>query len=142
MAAFGEHAADEQAAVAVGGVFLSAEQGYAEALHAGLEPGDCCLEAGVVAEAAVEHAARGVVVGRIGGTAAQLLAKKKVVNLRLLQRLLHEFPVELRNIFRVGRTARIDHNLDLVLANKGKPCFEVVVRVAESEETAHARALG
>ena len=35
VAALGEHAADEQAAMAVGGVFLAANQRHAEALHAG-----------------------------------------------------------------------------------------------------------
>jgi len=57
MAALAEDAADEQAAMAVGGIFLAAEQGHMEALHARFKAGDGGFEAGVLAEAAVEHAA-------------------------------------------------------------------------------------
>jgi len=142
VAAFGEDAADEQAAMAVSGVFLAAEQGYAEALHPGLKAGDCCLEAGVVAEAAVKDAAGGVVIGGISGATAQLRAEKEVANPGLFQGALDEFLVELRNVLGVGRAARIHHHLNAVLADKGKPGFDGVVGVAEGEKIAHARALG
>jgi hypothetical protein len=53
VAALDEYATDEQAAMAVGGVFLAANQRDAEALHAALKPRDGRLEAGVVAQPAV-----------------------------------------------------------------------------------------
>jgi hypothetical protein len=141
VAALGENAADEQAAMAVGWVFLAAKQGYTEAFHAGLKAADGRLEAGVVAEPAVKNTAFGIVISGIGGAATQLLAKEEVTDSRLLQRALHEFLVELRDVLRVGRAARIDHHLNPVLADEGEPCFEVVVGVTEGEETAHAQAL-
>jgi hypothetical protein len=98
MAALCEHAADEQAAVAMSGILLAANQGHAEALHAGLQTGDGCLKMGVLAKPAIEDAAFGVVVGRVGWATAQLRAKKEIAYPRFLQRTLHEFPVELRNV--------------------------------------------
>jgi hypothetical protein len=141
VAALNEHAADKQAAVTMGGVFLAAKQGHAKALHAGFKAGDGCPEASVVAEAAIEDAARGVVIGRIGGTATEFSAEKEVANSRFLQGPLDGFLVKLRNVLGVRVAARIHNHLDLVLSNKRKPGFEVVVGVAESEETAHLRAL-
>jgi hypothetical protein len=141
VAALGEHAADEQAAMAVGGVFLAADQGHAEALHASLKPRNGCLKEGVVAEPAVKDAAFGVVVGRIRWASTQLSAEKEVTYSRFLQRALHKFLVELRDVLRVGRAARIDYDFNAVLAKKGKPDWEVVVGVADGEETAHAQAL-
>jgi hypothetical protein len=98
VAVFGEDAADEQAAMAVSGVFLAADQSDAKALHAGFEARDGGLEAGIVAEAAVEHSAFGVVIGGIGGTAAQLLAEEKIADVRLFKGALHQLPVKLRNV--------------------------------------------
>ncbi len=38
MAALGKYSADQQAAMAMGGIFLSANQSYAETFQAGLKP--------------------------------------------------------------------------------------------------------
>jgi len=141
VATLSEDAANEQAAMAVGGVLLSADQGHAEALHAGLKARDGCLKEGVVAEPAVKDAAFGIVVGRIRWASAQLHAEKKIADPRFLQGTLHELLVELRNVLRIGRAARIDYHLYAMLAQKGKPDREVVVGVADGEETAHAQAL-
>jgi hypothetical protein len=70
VAVLGEYAANEQAAMAVGWVFLSAKQGYAEAFHAGLKPGDGSLKASVVAEPAIKNAAFRVVIRWVGRAAA------------------------------------------------------------------------
>src|ERR1019366_6562118 len=56
----------------------------------------------------------------------------------LFQRALHKFFVELWYVFRVGGAARIDYDLDPMLANQGKPHLDFVVGVAEGEEAAHA----
>ena len=141
VAALGEHAADEQAAMAVGGVFLAANQGHAEALHAGFKARDGRLEAGVVAQTAIKNAAFGVVVGRIRRTPAQFCAEKQIADSRFLQRTLHQLLVELRDVFRVGRAARIHHHLDSRAGEKSKPRLEIVVGMAESEKAAHARTL-
>jgi len=98
VAALGEHAADEQAAVTVGGIFLAAEQGHAEALHAGFKPLDRCQKTSVAAQPAVENAAFGVVISRIVRPSAQFFAKIKVADSCLLQGTLYEFLVELRDI--------------------------------------------
>jgi hypothetical protein len=141
VAALGEHASDEQAAMAVGGVFLAANQGHAEALHAGFKARDGRLKEGVVAEPAVKDSAFGVVVGGIGRASTQFRAKEKVTDSRFLQGTLHELLVELRNVLRVGRTARIDYHINAVPAEEGKPSREIMVGVAECKETAHAQAL-
>jgi len=141
VAALGEHAANEQAAMAVGGVFLAADQGHAEARHAGLKPRNGCLKESVVAEPAVKYAAFGVVVGRIRWASTQLRAEKEIADSRFIQGALHKFLVELRDVLRVGRAARIDYHFNAVLAQKGKPCREVMIGVADGEETAHAQAL-
>ena len=70
MTALGEHAAYEQAPMAVGGVFLAADQGYTEPLHAGFQALDGCLEPGIVAEPTVKHVARRIVIIRIRRPAA------------------------------------------------------------------------
>jgi hypothetical protein len=116
VAALREHAADEQAAMAVSRVLLAANQGHAESLHAGFKPCDPRLEAGVVAQTAIKNAAFGVVVGRIGRPSAEFRPEKEIPDSGFLQRSLHQFLIELRDVLRVGRTARIDHYLNLVLA--------------------------
>jgi hypothetical protein len=141
VAALGEYATDEQAAVAVGGVFLSAEKSDAESFHAGFKPCNRSLEAVIVAEAAVENMALGVVIGRVLRAAAQLRTKKKISKPGLLQRTLNKIPVKLRYVFGVGRTARIDHNLDGMPTQEFKPRLNGMVGVADGEETAHAPAL-
>jgi len=141
VAALGEYAANEQAAMAVGGVFLAANQGHAEALHASLKSRNGCLKKSVVAEPAVKDAAFGVVVGGIGRTSAQLRAEKEIADSSFLQKTLHEFLVKLRNILRVWRAARIDYHINAVPAEEGKPHINGVVGVAECKEIAHAQAL-
>jgi len=101
VAALSEDAADEQAAMAVCGVFLAAEQGDAEALNAGLKTYDGRLEAGIVAKPAIKDAAFGVVISRIGWAATQLRAEVEIADSRVLQGTLYEFLVELRNVLRV-----------------------------------------
>jgi hypothetical protein len=141
VAALSEDAANEQAAMAVGGVFFAADQGHAEAFHAALKPRNGCLKEGVVAEPAVKDAAFGVVVGRIRWASTQLRAEKEIANPRFLQGALHELLVKLRDVLRVGRAARIDYYFNVMLAQKSKPDREVVVGVADGEEAAHAQAL-
>jgi hypothetical protein len=63
------------------------------------------------------------------------------VKSRLFQRAPHEFLVELRDVLRVRRAARIDDHLDFVLAEESKPRIEIVIGVADGEEAAHAEAL-
>ena len=48
VAALGEYASDEQPPMAVGGVFLAANQSYLGATDVCLKPGDGCLEAGIL----------------------------------------------------------------------------------------------
>jgi hypothetical protein len=67
---FYEDAADEQAAMAVGRVFFSANQDHTEGSNTGLKAGDGCLEMFVVAESAIEDSAFGVVVIRVRRAAA------------------------------------------------------------------------
>ena len=141
VAALNEYAANEQAAMAVGGIFLAANQGHAVALHAAFQPRDPRLEAGIVAQTAIEDAALGVVVAGIGRTATQFCAEEEIADSRLLQRALHQLLVELRDVLRVGRASRIDHHFDRVPAEQGKPRRKIVVGVADGEETAHAQAL-
>jgi hypothetical protein len=138
VAVLAKDAADEQAAMAVCRVFLATNQGDAEALHAGFEASNSSPEADVVAQAAIENAALGVIVGGIGRPATQLRAEKEIADSRLFQGTLHEFLVELRDILRVGGAARIDHHFNAVLEEKGQPSLDGVVGVTDGEETAHA----
>ena len=139
--ALGKHAPHEQASMAVGGVFLSAQQSHAEALHAGLESRNPGLELAVIAEPPINDTARGVVVSRVRRTSAKLRTKEEIADSSLFEGPLNEFLVELQNILRVGRTAYIHHHFYSVLADQGEPRLNIVVGVAESEETAHAPAL-
>jgi len=136
-----ENATNEQAAMAVSRVFLPANQSHSKALQAGLKPRNGRLEAGIVAQAAVKDVAFGVVVGWIGRTSTQFRAEEEITNSRFLKRTLHHFLVELWRELRVGRTARIDYNLNPVLPYEGEPRRILMVRMAECEETAHANAL-
>jgi hypothetical protein len=70
MAMLGEDAANQEAAVAVSGVFFSANQRNAEALDAGFKPGQGRLERGIRAKPAVEDMARVVVIAGVCRTAA------------------------------------------------------------------------
>jgi hypothetical protein len=139
--ALGEYATDEQAAVAVGRVFLAAKQRNAESFHTGFKTRDGRLEAVIVAETAVEYMAFGVIIGGILRASAQLRAKKKITEPGLFQRTLHKILVELRHVLGIGRAARIDHNLDVMPAQEFKPGLKVMVGVADGEETAHALAM-
>jgi len=138
VAALAKHAADEQTAMAVGRIFLATNQRDAEALHAGFKANNRRPEVGIVAQPAIENVACGVIVGGIGGPSAQFSAEKEIADSRFFQGTLHEFLVELRDIFRVGGAARIDHHFNAVLAEQGKPDREFVVGVAYGEETTHA----
>jgi hypothetical protein len=69
VAALGKNAANQQTAVAVGRVFLAANQCHTESGHTRLKTGDGSLETGVISKTAIEHASRGVVIRGIGGTA-------------------------------------------------------------------------
>jgi hypothetical protein len=84
VAALGEDAADEQAAMAVGRVFLAAKQRHAKALHSGFKAGDGCMESGVVAQPTVKDAAFGVIVIRIRRASTQFGAEKEIADSGLL----------------------------------------------------------
>jgi len=114
VAALREHAADEQAAMAVSRVLLAANQGHAESLHAvssrAIPPGS-----GVVAQTAIKNAAFGVVVGRIGRPSAEFRPRKRYRTPdSSSDRCISSYRTA--DVLRVGRTARIDHYLNLVLA--------------------------
>jgi hypothetical protein len=141
VAVFAKYAADEQAAMTVGRIFLATNQGDAESLHAGFKASNGCPEMRIFVQPAIKDVAFGVVVGGIGGASAQFGAEKEIADSRFFQGTLHEFPVELRDIFRVGRATRIDHHFNAMLAEQGKPGLNGVVGVADSIDTAHARTL-
>lgn len=61
-----ENAADQQPPMAMGRVFLAADQRDPEALHACLETRNGGPEPGILAKAAINNVSIGVVVGRIG----------------------------------------------------------------------------
>jgi hypothetical protein len=138
VAVFAKYAADEQAAMTVGRIFLATNQGDAESLHAGFKASNGCPEVGIVAQPAIENVAFGIVVGGVGRPAAQFGAEEEIADSRFFQGTLHEFLVELRDIFRVGGAARIDHHFNAMLAEQGKPDRKFVVGVTYGEETAHA----
>jgi len=78
-AAVGEDAGDEKAAVAVGGIFLGAEEGDAELLHAGFEAGDALEEEFGFGDAVIEYVAFSVVVLVAFGAAAEFAAEVEVL---------------------------------------------------------------
>jgi hypothetical protein len=85
VASLGQYAANQQAAMAVGRIFLAANQRHAESLHACFKTRDPRLKVGVVSDSAIKHVAFGVVVSGIGWPSAQLSAQKKVAYPRTLQ---------------------------------------------------------
>jgi hypothetical protein len=141
VAVLGEDAANEQAAVAVGGVFLATNQGHMESGHTGLKAVNGGLETGVFSKTAIEDTPRGVIIGGIGGSATQVRAEKKISNACFLQGALHEFFVELRDVFRVRGTASVHYHLNTVLADQRKPSFGGMVGVADCVKAAHPQGL-
>jgi hypothetical protein len=99
VASLGKDSTDKQTPVAMSWIFLAAEQSYAEAFNACLKTCDSRLEAGVLAEAAVDNAAGGVVIGGVRRASAQLRAEEEVAESCLLNRPLNELSVKLRNVF-------------------------------------------
>jgi hypothetical protein len=73
-AALDEDAGDEEAAVAMGGIFFCAEKGDAKFLHAGFEAGEAVEEEFGFGDAVVEYVAFGVVVSVAFGAAAEFAA--------------------------------------------------------------------
>jgi hypothetical protein len=139
MASLGEYTPNQQAAMAMGRVLFAAKQGDAIALDAGLKAGERFLEARFLAEMAIENVTSGVVALRVCRSAAEFRTQVEITEARLFQRALKMFPVILRRKFRIGRGAKIDHDLNLMLAQKVKPDIKVMLGVAESEKATHAR---
>jgi hypothetical protein len=78
VAAFGEDAADEQAAMAMGWVFFAAHEGDSKLRHSTLQALDGSQKGGICGSFAIENATGGVIEGVAFGTAAQFLAKKEI----------------------------------------------------------------
>lgn len=138
VAALGEHAANQQTAMAMGRVLFAAKQGDAIALDAGLKAGERFLEAGLLAEMAIKDVPMGIVAIRIRRSTAEFRAQVEIAEARLFQRTLKNFPVKLGRKFRIGRGAKVDYDFNLMLAKKSKPDVKVMLGVAESEKAAHA----
>ena len=109
-----QHAADQQAAVAVGRILLAAKDRRAGARQPLQQPLDSLPEAGRFGQGAVQHAALLVIEARILGASAQQVAEVQILDFPLLERRMDRLAIELRGIARIGTRSHVDQQLDLM----------------------------
>ena len=113
-----EHAADQQAAVAVGGILLAAEDRGAGAGQPFAQPLDSLQEAGRLGHGGVQDPALVVVEARVRGASAQLVAEVQILNLPLQKRGMNRLAIELRGVARIGTRSNVDQQIDAMLCQQ------------------------
>jgi hypothetical protein len=99
----GHHATNQEPPMAVRWVFFTAHQSDAKLRNSLFKPRYSRTEQGILSNAAVENAARFVIVGSILRAPSQFPAKKQVFQTRFGEGALHSFPIELWSVPRIRR---------------------------------------
>ena len=130
-AAVDEDASDEEAAVAMGGIFFGAEQGDAEFLHAGFEASEALEEEFGFGDAVVEYVAFGVVEFGAFGASAEFAAQVEVLEAVGGEGLFQWGLIEVGGVVGVGLGARVYDDFDLVGFEELEEVVGGVVGVAD-----------
>lgn len=136
-----EHAADQAPAVALGRIFLPAEQGHPARPHLTHEPLDALLEAARGGHPIVKHATAGVIELVAFRAAPHRVAKVQVPDPRRPQKLLQRLFVELRGVGGVRARADIRHHLDAVEPEEVEKRLRRVVGMPDGEHGRLGRGL-
>jgi hypothetical protein len=126
----GHHAADQQKPVADRRVFLAAHEGHAVLLHAAHQPLDALPERFRTRHPVVQGIPLRVVVLRIGGPPAKLIAQENVADSLGGQSGLELLGVELRCISAVGRGPDVGQDVDPVLQQQLAKVVLVMIGMA------------
>jgi len=114
-AALAEHAADEQAAMATGGVFLGAQSRYDVLPQALFQTGQALPEPGGLDYLVVQDMTRGIIICVAARPAAEFAAEVDVLESRGAQSLQQWFAIELCGVLGIRAGAHIgDHSNGMV----------------------------
>ena len=130
-AAVDEDAGDQKGAVAVGRIFLGAEDGDAELLHAGFWAGDALEEEFGFGDAVIEYVAFSVVVLVAFGAAAEFAAEVELLEAVGSERLFQGGLIEVRGVVGIGLRAGVDDYFDLVGFEELEEVFDGMVGLAD-----------
>ena len=129
-----KHVAQEQTAVARGGIFLAAHDGDAMLRRARFETLNALDEQRRFREPLVDYVAVRVIERGLGRLASEFTAQEKISNARRGERLAERLLVEVRRILRVRPRADVDEYVNPVLFQKRQENVHAVIRVSDRED--------
>lgn len=130
MTALEEHPGDQQAAMAVRGVFFGTHDRNAHLTHASYQPAEPGQERGARCNGVVADVAFVVVERLAGRAAAELLSEEDVANPDVAETITQALPIEPRHIARSWNRANVGDGLDSKRQKQSGEVLERVVRVA------------
>ena len=122
-----EHAADQEAAMTTGGVFLAAHHRHAICLDPFAKSFDTPFELGRLCQAIVEHTAVGIVELVSGRPPANDVSKKQVSELPRTQLVLEDFLVEVRGVAAIRAGANVHNHFNLMLLQQDQEGLQRMV---------------
>jgi len=139
--ALNKDAADEQTAMAVGGVFLAAHNCDAEAVGSAFEATDAIEKIGTFGNLGVARVTVEVVEGFVFGTPSNCIAEVEVLHCSGGHEVSQRLAVEVRGVTGVGSGAHIDEDLDAMLLQQFDEVLRRVRRMPDGINGSHPHLL-